>query len=568
MKDRNDSSAASADWYPDPVGRHQYRYWDGASWTHHVADDGKASVDPLAQAPGTVASTTAAVAGHDSKPSNKSAHVQEPQGQNARESMLREEAIVSETIDLAPGMPMVFVKVPAGDFLMGSDPHVDRNYRPNETPQQTVHVDEFWIGKYPVTNEQYWAFDPDRRERGNWDEGRRDMERLPKRYMSLSDAKKFCEWASAQTDRVIRIPTEAEWEKAARGTNGRIWPWGNSPPNSTLCNFSGTGLRETSPVGAFSPQGDSPYGCADMAGNVFELTDGEYIRGGYHSFAENMVRCALRWQDADSATGFRVVTEGLSAHAQKPQGRDARESMLREEADASDSETPWRTQPAAEAEVAGALSRLAFEGGEKSFLDVHADRSRGLFVGFSVVCARSEILGRLPGNGLLSEGDAIGDGAIGDLLQRGWSLDSDGYFFEKRWDLGDEEVTVEGMAREGLEALGGAYGVEAAAPLDMELNLGTDGGSTTLAPAEPVPPCPAQVGEDDRVQVLIQELARAIGPGLDTSAVARVREIGEELNRIGGMSLMIDASMKASEINPRARGFLGKWWDGVGDWVD
>jgi hypothetical protein len=72
----------------------------------------------------------------------------------------------------------------------------------------------------------------------------------------------------------------------------------------------------------------------------------------------------------------------------------------------------------------------------------------------------------------------------------------------------------------------------------------------------------------NRVQVLIAELARIIGPGFDTTPVPRVREIGEELNRIGGMSLMIDVSMKSSEINPRARGFLGRWWDGVGDWVD
>lgn len=72
----------------------------------------------------------------------------------------------------------------------------------------------------------------------------------------------------------------------------------------------------------------------------------------------------------------------------------------------------------------------------------------------------------------------------------------------------------------------------------------------------------------DRVQILIEELARIIGPGLDMTPVARVREIGEELNRIGGMNLMMDASMKASAINPRVRGFLGKWWDGVGEWVD
>lgn len=91
MKDGNGRSAAAADWYPDPVGRHQYRYWDGTSWTDHVADDGKASVDPLAQAPGTVASTTAVAADHDSRPSDGSAHARKPRGQNARESMVREE---------------------------------------------------------------------------------------------------------------------------------------------------------------------------------------------------------------------------------------------------------------------------------------------------------------------------------------------------------------------------------------------------------------------------------------------------------------------------------------------
>ena len=313
MGDPNGRSAAPADWYPDPTRRHQHRYWDGTAWTHHVADDGKASVDPLAQAPGEVGSATADVAGHshNPEPSDKSAPAQEPQQQHAHKSMPPEEAVVSEseTIVLAPGIPMVFVKVPAGDFLMGSDPHVDRDCHLDETPQRTVHLKEFWIAKYPVTNGQYWAFDPDNRERMPWDEGEPDIERLPKRHMYADGAHKFCEWASAQTGRVIRIPTEAEWEKAARGTDGRIWPWGNSPPNSKRCNYSRTGLHKSSPVGQFSPMGDSPYGCADMAGNVFELTDGKYIRGGYHSFAENMVRAALRWEDCPSDTGFRVVME-------------------------------------------------------------------------------------------------------------------------------------------------------------------------------------------------------------------------------------------------------------------
>ena len=311
MGDPDSGSTAPADWYPDPTGRHQHRYWDGTAWTHHVADNGEASLDPLAQAPRKADGTTADVAGHEPESSAKSAVVRVPQAQHAHKSIPRKDAVVSEseTIDLAPGMPMVFVRVPAGDFLMGSDPRVDRDCSPNETPQRTVHLEEFWIGKYLVTNAQYWAFDPDNRERMPWDGGEKEIERLPKRHMYVDGAKEFCEWASAQTGRVIRIPTEEEWEKAARGTDGRIWPWGNSPPNSKRCNYSGTGLLKSSPVGDFSPGGDSPYGCADMAGNVFELTDGKYIRGGYHSFAANMVRAALRWEDCPSDTGFRVVME-------------------------------------------------------------------------------------------------------------------------------------------------------------------------------------------------------------------------------------------------------------------
>ena len=72
----------------------------------------------------------------------------------------------------------------------------------------------------------------------------------------------------------------------------------------------------------------------------------------------------------------------------------------------------------------------------------------------------------------------------------------------------------------------------------------------------------------ERVQVLIKELARVIGPGFDKSALGRVREIGEELDSLGGMELMMDVSMKSTEINPRVSGVLGSWWDGVGEWVD
>ena len=79
----------------------------------------------------------------------------------------------------------------------------------------------------------------------------------------------FCTWASQVTRREVRLPTEAEWEKAARGADGRIYPWGNTNPNARRCNFA-LNINSTTPVERYSPHGDSPYGCADMAGNVWE----------------------------------------------------------------------------------------------------------------------------------------------------------------------------------------------------------------------------------------------------------------------------------------------------------
>jgi formylglycine-generating enzyme required for sulfatase activity len=83
------------------------------------------------------------------------------------------------------------------------------------------------------------------------------------------DAVAFCEWLSQETGQPFRLPTEAEWEKAARGTDGRIYPWGDDPPDEDRCNFGGN-VGATTTIGRYSPQGDSPYGCADMAGNVWE----------------------------------------------------------------------------------------------------------------------------------------------------------------------------------------------------------------------------------------------------------------------------------------------------------
>lgn len=158
------------------------------------------------------------------------------------------------------------VRVPAGEFLMGSDSAKDPNARDNEKPQHRMYLSEYYIGKTPVTNTQYAVFAKATNRIFDLPKGKQQH---PVVKVSWHDAVQFCEWLTAQTKQVFRLPTEAEWEKAARGTDGRVYPWVGGG-DAEKCNTSEGGIGDTTPVGKYSPAGDSPYDCVDMVGNVWE----------------------------------------------------------------------------------------------------------------------------------------------------------------------------------------------------------------------------------------------------------------------------------------------------------
>lgn len=165
------------------------------------------------------------------------------------------------------------MRILTGEFLMGSDPRGDESASRYERPQRKVYLDGYWMGKTPVTNAQYAAFvtATGRQAPWDWQNGRipAGIEQHPVVCVSWEDAAAFCAWASQVTGREVRLPSKAEWEKAARETDGRIYPWGNEGPDATRCNFN-RNEGEITPVGKYSPRGDGPYGCVDMAGNGWE----------------------------------------------------------------------------------------------------------------------------------------------------------------------------------------------------------------------------------------------------------------------------------------------------------
>jgi iron(II)-dependent oxidoreductase len=262
---------------------------------------------------------------------------------------------------LPHGIP-VWVEIPAGEFWMGGEKYDD------EKPVHQVHLERYWISRVPITNAQYRFFVQDAGHRAPryWDDGKipRGKESHPVVRVTWHDALAYCEWLQEKLQvagyklkvwqsegrlatcnlqpatQCVQLPSEAEWEKAARGADDqREYPWGERWQEG-YCNTDELGVGVTTPVGIF-PEGVSPYGVLEMAGNVFEWTrslwgrssDPDYtypyqaddgrenldagddvrrvVRGGSFGYLQTFARCASRsryyplyyW----NSYGFRVV---------------------------------------------------------------------------------------------------------------------------------------------------------------------------------------------------------------------------------------------------------------------
>ena len=250
-------------------------------------------------------------------------------------------------------VPLAFMWcwVPAGEFTLGSGDRLE------ERPATRLWLEQFWLARYPTTLGQYrqfvagggydekqWWLDAGWEWRcrhkiispSNWEEQERRGKHYPVVGVNWYEAMAFCRWASTVQEQEIKLPSEAQWEKAARGTDRRKYPWGDDW-DSTLCTVFIPKRANPTPVNKYDQRSESPYGCLDMSGNVWEwcstvygpypipatkerenLTDDErrVLRGGaWHGNALSVVvtrRHAKYPTNRNAASGFRCLVNRLT----------------------------------------------------------------------------------------------------------------------------------------------------------------------------------------------------------------------------------------------------------------
>jgi formylglycine-generating enzyme required for sulfatase activity len=245
-----------------------------------------------------------------------------------------------------------WITIEAGKFSMGAQrrvrgkPNYDSEAGVVEAPVHEVYLDAFQMGRYPVTVEEYRKFVEDdgysnqewwkggslvgTNEPGAWGEQVLHPNR-PVVDVSWFEAAAYCAWLTTRSGHEVRLPTEAEWKRAARGTTGRKYPWGNEEPDTERANYGEGNVGHATPVGLY-PHGATPEGIDDLAGNVWEWVADWYgedyygespgrnpkgtqsgelrvLRGGAWGYGPGVLRAAFRGGDGDDGFGFRCVRE-------------------------------------------------------------------------------------------------------------------------------------------------------------------------------------------------------------------------------------------------------------------
>jgi formylglycine-generating enzyme required for sulfatase activity len=271
--------------------------------------------------------------------SARKALAMKPRDPRARRVLARAKEALRPRDGLTNSIGLRFVLVQGGTFIMGSE-----DGRADEEPLHRVRLSAYYVGVTEVTNAQYESYDPKHSSRRTRESPGDDH---PVVEVSHADATAFCEWLTKKEGHKYRLPTEAEWERAARGAGGLDYPWGDEPPGelgTCRCNFAmrarkgpgRDGFVYAAPVGTYS-EWVSPLGCLDMAGNVAEWcadwydakyydkspkadpagpgeeTSGRVVRGGSWRSDAGGVRSAARSHRRPKAAGpelgFRVVRE-------------------------------------------------------------------------------------------------------------------------------------------------------------------------------------------------------------------------------------------------------------------